>query len=42
MTDFQRFVAGRIGRVPVSGLHRFFGIAASMLEVISLAIGKLR
>jgi len=40
MTDFQRFIAGRIGRVPVSGLHRFFGIAASMPDVISLGVGE--
>jgi aminotransferase len=40
MTDYQRFIAGRIGRVPVSGLHRFFGIAASMPDVISLGVGE--
>ena len=40
MTDYQRFLATRIGRVPVSGLHRFFGIAASMPDVISLGVGE--
>ena len=40
MTDYQRFIAARIGRVPVSGLHRFFGIAASMPDVISLGVGE--
>ncbi len=34
MNDYQRFVAARIGRVPVSGLHRFFGIAAAMPDEI--------
>lgn len=40
MKDFQRFIAARIGRVPVSGLHRFFGIAAAMPDVISLGVGE--
>lgn len=40
MTDYQRFIAERIGRVPVSGLHKFFGIAASMPDVISLGVGE--
>ncbi len=40
MNDYQRFVAARIGRVPVSGLHRFFGIAAVMPDVISLGVGE--
>lgn len=40
MNDYQRFVAARIGRVPVSGLHRFFGIAAAMPDVISLGVGE--
>ncbi len=40
MRDYQRFIAGRINRVPVSGLHRFFGIAASMPDVISLGVGE--
>lgn len=34
MTDFQNFIAARIGKVTVSGLHRFFGIAARMPDVI--------
>lgn len=40
MTNFQRFIAERIGRVPVSGLHKFFGIAAAMPDVISLGVGE--
>jgi aminotransferase len=36
----NRFIAERIGKVPVSGLHRFFGIAASMPDVISLGVGE--
>ena len=40
MTNYQRFIAERIGRVPVSGLHKFFGIAASMPDVISLGVGE--
>ncbi|MDQ2747768.1 MAG: aminotransferase class I/II-fold pyridoxal phosphate-dependent enzyme [Acidobacteriota bacterium] len=40
MTNYQRFIAARIGRVPVSGLHRFFGIAAAMPDVISLGVGE--
>lgn len=40
MKDFQRFIAARIGQVPVSGLHKFFGIAASMPDVISLGVGE--
>ena len=40
MTDFQRFIASRVGKVPVSGLHRFFGIAAAMPDVISLGVGE--
>jgi aminotransferase len=34
------FIAERINRVPVSGLHKFFGIAASMPDVISLGVGE--
>lgn len=40
MNNYQRFIAARIGRVPVSGLHRFFGIAAAMPDVISLGVGE--
>lgn len=40
MTDFQGFIADRINKVPVSGLHKFFGIAASMPDVISLGVGE--
>lgn len=36
----NKFIAERIGKVPISGLHRFFGIAASMPEVISLGVGE--
>ena len=34
------FIAERINKVPVSGLHKFFGIAASMPDVISLGVGE--
>ena len=40
MSNYQNFIAERIGKVPVSGLHRFFGIAASMPDVISLGVGE--
>ena len=40
MTDFQKFIAERINNVPPSGLHKFFGIAASMPDVISLGVGE--
>src|SRR5918998_5770043 len=36
----SRFISERINKVPVSGLHRFFGIAASMPDVISLGVGE--
>ena len=36
----NHFIAERLEKVPVSGLHRFFGIAASMPEVISLGVGE--
>jgi aminotransferase len=34
------FVANRVGRVPPSGIRRFFDIAATMDDVISLGIGE--
>ncbi len=40
MTNYQNFIAERIYKVPVSGLHKFFGIAASMPNVISLGVGE--
>ena len=40
MTDLKRLIAQRVRRVPVSGLHSFFGIAASMPDVISLGVGE--
>ena len=40
MANYQHFIAERIGKVPVSGLHRFFGIAAAMPDVISLGVGE--
>ena len=40
LSSKNKFIAERIGKVPVSGLHRFFGIAASMPEVISLGVGE--
>lgn len=33
-------LSNRIAQVPVSGLHRFFGIAAAMPDVISLGVGE--
>ncbi len=36
----SKFIADRINKVPVSGLHKFFGIAASMPDVISLGVGE--
>ena len=36
----KNFIAERIHKVPVSGLHKFFGIAASMPDVISLGVGE--
>lgn len=40
MSSFEGLIAERIRRVPVSGLHSFFGIAASMPDVISLGVGE--
>jgi aminotransferase len=40
MIDTQRFIAERVHQVPVSGLHKFFGIAAAMPDVISLGVGE--
>ncbi|NNF00311.1 MAG: aminotransferase class I/II-fold pyridoxal phosphate-dependent enzyme, partial [Pyrinomonadaceae bacterium] len=40
MTDYNRFIAKRIEKVPVSGIRRFFGIAEKMPDVISLCIGE--
>ncbi len=39
-SNINRFISKRIHQVPVSGLHRFFGIAASMPDVISLGVGE--
>ncbi len=36
----RKFVAARIGRIPTSGIRRFFGIAEKMPDVISLCIGE--
>ncbi len=36
----SKFIAERINQVKPSGIRRFFGIAASMPEVISLGIGE--
>ena len=38
--DPNRFVAARIGRIPTSGIRRFFGMAEKMPDVISLCIGE--
>src|SRR5438309_4833024 len=35
-----RFVSARINAVPPSGIRRFFDIAATMKDVISLGIGE--
>lgn len=40
MLDTRRFLSTRINEVPVSRLHKFFGIAAAMPEVISLGVGE--
>ncbi len=40
MTNYSDFIAGRIHKVPVSGIRKFFGIAAKMPDVISLGIGE--
>ena len=40
MTDFQPFIAERIGKVPISGIRKFFGIAEKLPDVISLCIGE--
>jgi aminotransferase len=40
MQPANKFISRRIERVPVSGLHRFFGIAAAMPDVISLGVGE--
>ena len=40
LSTANRFISKRIAQVPVSGLHRFFGIVASMPEVISLGVGE--
>ena len=36
----HRFVAHRIADIPPSGIRRFFDIAATMDDVISLGIGE--
>lgn len=40
MVNTSRFIAERVHQVPVSGLHKFFGIAAAMPDVISLGVGE--
>ena len=40
LLDPNRFVAARIGRIPTSGIRRFFGMAEKMPDVISLCIGE--
>jgi aminotransferase len=40
VAGFNSFIAKRISDVPDSGLHRFFGIAASMPDVLSLGVGE--
>ncbi len=38
--DYNRFIARRIHKIPVSGIRKFFGIAEKMPDVISLCIGE--
>lgn len=40
LSKTKNFLSSRIAQVPVSGLHRFFGIAAAMPDVISLGVGE--
>ncbi len=40
LSSKNRFISARLNSVPVSGLHRFFGIAAAMPDVISLGVGE--
>ena len=39
MIDIEHFIAERIYEVPVLDLHKFFGIAAAMPDVIPLGVG---
>lgn len=41
MTNYRSFIAERIKNVPVSGIRKFFGIAAKMPDVNAPAIAKL-
>lgn len=38
--NYERFIAERIHKIPVSGIRKFFGIAEKMPDVISLCIGE--
>lgn len=40
MTNVSKFVSQRVSQVPPSGIRRFFDIAATMEDVISLGIGE--
>ncbi|MEP6924701.1 MAG: aminotransferase class I/II-fold pyridoxal phosphate-dependent enzyme [Pyrinomonadaceae bacterium] len=40
LSNNNRFISRRLNQVPISGLHRFFGIAAAMPDVISLGVGE--
>ncbi|MEZ5347215.1 MAG: aminotransferase class I/II-fold pyridoxal phosphate-dependent enzyme [Pyrinomonadaceae bacterium] len=40
MKNHERFIAERIGRIPPSGIRKFFGFAEKMPGVISLCIGE--
>lgn len=40
LSNSNHFVSTRLAAVPVSGLHRFFGIAAAMPDVVSLGVGE--
>lgn len=39
-TNYERFIAHRIHKIPESGIRKFFGIAAKMPNAISLCIGE--
>ncbi len=40
MTSVGKFISRRVNQVPPSGIRRFFDIAATMDDVISLGIGE--
>ena len=40
MSDFEKYISRRVSNVPPSGIRRFFDIAATMDDVISLGVGE--